>query len=204
MKLPLQCEAQYIQAFLSDKDEQTLFDWLNRHCDLDKPEAITLANGEQVEILPWKMMFVEPRLIDPDIFPQCHGRRQAWPPVIESIQQQLQQKSGIEFDVCVCIYYPNGEEYMDFHSDLPAFGPTDVIASLSIGAERTFQIRREQNHEEQLTLTLESGSLLIMGKGFQALYQHAVPRAPETLSARFNLTFRQFNWPTHTNKNECR
>ncbi|QZO15320.1 alpha-ketoglutarate-dependent dioxygenase AlkB [Pseudoalteromonas piscicida] len=200
MKLPLidNAEAEYIPAFLTKAESHSLYQWLIKHCDLSQPEIITLPNGENTEIRPWKMMFVEPRLEDPAVFPSYHGRRQTWPDLIALIQQRLQTQIGIEFSVCVCIFYPDGEEYMDFHSDLSAFGPTNVIASLSLGAERLFQVRHQENPDEQFEQLLEDGSLFIMGNGFQTQFQHAVPPAPKEIGARFNLTFRQFAWPNIT------
>ncbi|RXE86387.1 alpha-ketoglutarate-dependent dioxygenase AlkB [Pseudoalteromonas sp. A757] len=200
MKLPLlnNAEAEYIPAFLTKAESQLLYQWLITHCDLSQPETITLPNGENTEIRPWKMMFVDPSLEDPEVFPSYHGRRQAWPNLISSIQQRLQAQIGVEFSVCVCIFYSDGDEYMDFHSDLSAFGPTDVIASLSVGAERLFRVRHQAKPDEQFEQQLEDGSLFIMGHGFQTQFQHAIPPAPKEVGARFNLTFRKFTWPNVT------
>ncbi|TMN89927.1 alpha-ketoglutarate-dependent dioxygenase AlkB, partial [Pseudoalteromonas sp. S558] len=67
--------------------------------------------------------------------------------------------------------------------------------SISLGAEREFLIRSQSNIQEQHSLTLEDGSLLIMGKGFQDNYQHALASAPKATRPRFNISFRQFAWP---------
>ena len=56
---------------------------------------------------------------------------------------------------------------MGFHRDLPAYGDTSAIASLSLGAEREFIFRKTTNPDERFAIPLISGSLLFMGKGCQ-------------------------------------
>ncbi|WP_125779544.1 alpha-ketoglutarate-dependent dioxygenase AlkB [Pseudoalteromonas rubra] len=191
MTLPLQCESSYEPGFLSDSESQALFQWLSEHFDLSQPETIKMADGSDVAILPWKMNLLSPELIASGQFERHHGRQSPWFPLIDTIHQRLVERTGLSFPVCVCIYYPDGDEWMDFHCDLSAFGSTKVIPSLSIGAKRTFQVRSQADHQDLHSIELENGSLFIMGSGFQTQYQHAVPRAPEA-GPRFNLTFRQF------------
>ena len=38
-----------------------------------------------------EMMLVDPLLVDSDVFPAHHGRRQAWFPAISSLQQKLSE-----------------------------------------------------------------------------------------------------------------
>ncbi|CAM4046285.1 alpha-ketoglutarate-dependent dioxygenase AlkB [Pseudoalteromonas byunsanensis] len=194
MKLALSCDAHYYSQFMSRQQSQAIFDWIASSFDLSDPEKVTLPHGEEVSIWPWKMIFIEPQLADTDAFPQCHGRRVPWPPLLAQLQQQIAQCTGVEFSVGVCLYYPDGEEYMGFHTDLPAFGPTDVIASISLGAEREFLIREQNNPDIQHNLTLEDGSLLVMGKGFQEQYEHAVAKGTKQTGPRFNISFRKFKW----------
>ena len=83
---------------------------------------------------------------------------------------------------------------MEFHSDPSAYGPTDCIASLSLGADRDFSFRSVENHSDIHTIALASGSLLIMGEHCQDRYEHAVPRCPGCTEPRLNITFRKFGW----------
>lgn len=193
MKLPLHCEYSYDPNFLTQEESQALFQWLTDHFDLSQPETITMGDGSTAAIRPWKVNLLEPALAQSGQFGLFHGRQQPWFALIEQIHQRLTEQTGLVFPVCVCLYYPDGEEWMDFHCDLPAFGSTNVIPSLSIGAERTFLIRNTQDHQEVHSVELQNGSLFVMGEGFQSSYQHAVPRASEGAGPRFNLTFRQFD-----------
>ena len=187
----------YHADFLSSHEQNTILTTLNNEFNLNQPDYVEIIGKGKQPVWPWKMMLVDPLLVDSDVFPAHHGRRQAWFPAISSLQQKLSEFTGIVFPVCVCIYYPDGDEYLDFHSDLPAFGPTNVIASISLGAERAFHIRHQSQQQHQWQISLASGSLLLMADGFQDHYQHAVPKATGKVGPRFNLTFRQFNWPGH-------
>ncbi|NMR24396.1 hypothetical protein HH219_02330 [Pseudoalteromonas sp. NEC-BIFX-2020_015] len=195
MKLPLNCDAHYYSQFMSRSQSRAIFDWLNVRFDLNEPEFIEMPDGSEVNIFPWRMIFLEPRLEKSGLFSSHHGRHAAWFPLLSRLQQQIAELTGVEFSVAVCLYYPDGKESLSFHSDLSAFGPTDIIASISLGVEREFLIRSQNNDEEQHCVTLEDGSLLIMGEDFQDMYQHALASTPKAIGPRFNISFRQFAWP---------
>jgi alkylated DNA repair dioxygenase AlkB len=85
--------------------------------------------------------------------------------------------------------YRDGRDSMSFHSDNEVqLGPEPVIASLSLGAPRTFQFRRIGGRG-RLNGRLTHGSLLVMHGRSQADWQHAIPKEPAS-GARINLTFR--------------
>ncbi|CAM4168198.1 alpha-ketoglutarate-dependent dioxygenase AlkB [Pseudoalteromonas ostreae] len=195
MKLPLNCDAHYHSQFMSRSQSRAMYDWLTSHFDLTQPELMQMPDGNEVKICPWRMIFLDPKLEQSQLFPLYHGRRAIWFPLLSQLQQQIAELTGVEFSVAVCLYYPDGAESLSFHSDLPAFGPTDIIASISLGAEREFLIRSANNSKDQHSVTLENGSLLIMGQGFQDMYQHALASAENVTSPRFNISFRQFFWP---------
>ena len=83
---------------------------------------------------------------------------------------------------------------MAYHSDPSAYGNTDCIASVSLGAEREFLLRDQENPDETYSYLLENGSLIIMGEHCQEHYEHAVPPDPTCHAPRINLTFRKFGW----------
>lgn len=192
MRERLACEIQHLERFVSAQESLAFQQWINENYDLTDFEKVHLANGQTHLIQPWKMMFVDPALVDFNLFPKEHGRRVPFPPLLEKIRDRVNQHIGLQFDVCVCLYYPNGKEYMDFHYDPPAFGSTCVIPSISLGATREFQLRRKSNHAELHRFQLNDGSLFLMGEGCQDEYEHAVPEMSEDIPPRFNLTFRPF------------
>jgi alkylated DNA repair dioxygenase AlkB len=81
---------------------------------------------------------------------------------------------------------------MAFHTDPPAYGPTDEFASLSLGAERAFAFRSVSNAHDEHRLTLHNGSLLYMGENCQERYQHSLLRCENGQAPRINLTFRKY------------
>lgn len=195
MKLPLKCDVTYYESFLSPAESAEIFDWICAHCPDLEWEDITLANGMVHRMDTGKWMFVDEELTDFSLFFEAHGRRMAWPPIMRSLKDKVEQFVGMAFHVCVCIYYRSGDVGVGFHSDLRSFGSTSLIPSISLGAERTFLFRRKSDHSEQFEMSLANGSLLIMGDGCQDEYEHSVPVCAEVLEPRINLTFRPFNWP---------
>lgn len=76
------------------------------------------------------------------------------------------------------------------HSDSPKEGLwNSPIASISLGAERKF-IWRSKKSGLVASQVMEHGSLLIMNPGFQADYEHEVPKQKAACGPRINLTFR--------------
>ena len=64
-----------------------------------------------------------------------------------------------------------------------------VIASVSLGAERLFRIKR---HDGSVVFAerLPNGSLLIMAGKTQQNFKHEAPKEPGITRPRINLTFR--------------
>ena len=87
--------------------------------------------------------------------------------------------------------YRNGNDAMGWHADNEReLGYDPFIASISLGAERRFEIRHNRSGDI-LHLPLAHGSLLTMGGTFQAHWRHRIPRQPAIPQPRINLTFRR-------------
>jgi alkylated DNA repair dioxygenase AlkB len=113
-----------------------------------------------------------------------------WTPALAALRAQLQH-SGLTFNSVLCNLYRDGRDSMGFHSDSePELGPDPLVASLSLGATRRFQLRH-RTAEHKLELPSTHGSLLLMRGTTQRFYRHAVPREPAITAARINLTFRR-------------
>jgi alkylated DNA repair dioxygenase AlkB len=86
-------------------------------------------------------------------------------------------------------YYRDGTDSVGWHADNePELGERPVIASLSFGATRTFELRRRTTGKVA-KLPLTSGSILVMRGTTQQHWVHRVPKEPGRAS-RINLTFR--------------
>lgn len=117
-----------------------------------------------------------------------------WTPTLRNLADRCEAVAGAAFNGVLVNLYRDGNDSMGWHSDDEReLGPEPVIASLSLGAIRAFDLRHRQTGETVRTL-LPHGSLLVMSGASQASWHHRVPRAARTRSARINLTFRRLLW----------
>jgi len=115
-----------------------------------------------------------------------------WPAVLHELCERVSARAGQPYNAVLCNLYADGQDSMGLHSDSePELGANPVIASLSLGATRRFQLRHRKLAQERLDLDLPTGSLLIMRGTVQSYYRHGVPKQPRVLAARINLTFRR-------------
>jgi len=103
----------------------------------------------------------------------------------------LNDLTGQKFTHCLANLYRNGNDSMGWHSDNEReLGKDPVIASISLGAVRNFQLKHSINPELKHNIYLENGSLLIMKGSTQKFWKHQLPKSKKNLSPRINLTFR--------------
>ncbi|MEZ4776851.1 MAG: alpha-ketoglutarate-dependent dioxygenase AlkB [Bacteroidia bacterium] len=116
-----------------------------------------------------------------------------WTPALLKIKTKIESVSrGASFNSVLLNLYRNGQDSMGWHSDdEPELGKNPVIASVSFGESRNFQLRhRLHKKEERHSIVLAHGSLLIMLGETQHFWQHQVPKTAKTINPRVNLTFR--------------
>jgi alkylated DNA repair dioxygenase AlkB len=93
------------------------------------------------------------------------------------------------YNAVLCNHYWDGKGSVGLHADdEPEMGP--VIASVSLGAERVFRLRRNGG-PVAFSERLAHGSLLIMAGETQQNFRHEVPKEPGVVQSRINLTFRR-------------
>ena len=93
------------------------------------------------------------------------------------------------YNAVLCNLYRNGNDSVGLHADAePEMG--SVIASVSLGAERLFRLKR-LNGSVVFAERLPHGSLFIMAGQTQKIFKHEVPKEPEVERPRINLTFRR-------------
>lgn len=112
-----------------------------------------------------------------------------WIPILEQLKTELITQTGFEFNAVLCNLYREGTDSMGWHSDDEKEIDSHLIASVSLGAERVFRIRKKGSSTSQGIL-LEHGSLLLM-EDFQQKWQHCIPRSKKVENPRLNLTFRR-------------
>ena len=119
-----------------------------------------------------------------------------WHPALQDLRKQLEDCTGRNYNSVLANAYRDGSDSMGWHSDNePELGMNPVIASVSLGAERSFRVRKVKNRRPlaggSSGIILGHGSLLVMKGASQALYQHALPKTRRKTKLRINLTYRQ-------------
>jgi alkylated DNA repair dioxygenase AlkB len=86
--------------------------------------------------------------------------------------------------------YRNGQDSNGWHADNePELGINPVIASLSLGATRRFDLRHNLSNKK-ISIDLTNGSLLLMKGEMQHFWKHQIAKSKKVDAARVNLTFR--------------
>ena len=88
-----------------------------------------------------------------------------WPDFLRDMNQLVESHCGDAFNSCLCNFYSSGDEGMSWHSDA-----------------------------ENVSLTLEHGSLLIMKGATQKNWLHSLPKTKKDIEPRVSLTFRQMRF----------
>jgi alkylated DNA repair dioxygenase AlkB len=114
-----------------------------------------------------------------------------WTPELLHIKALIEPLCGIRFNSVLLNYYRDGNDSVAWHSDRESvLGKNPVIASVSFGQVRSFDIRNKANHSEKYSVRLEHGSFLLMKAGLQEHWEHRIAKSTKPMKARVNLTFR--------------
>jgi alkylated DNA repair dioxygenase AlkB len=113
-----------------------------------------------------------------------------WTSAVAELKAAAETMSGARFNSVLLNRYRSGADSMGWHADRePELGKQPVIASVSLGVARTFDLRHNQTGVVQ-SFALKGGSLLVMKGNTQAQWRHRVPKEPRVSGERINLTFR--------------
>lgn len=116
----------------------------------------------------------------------------SWTSELLEIKSSVEQETESAFTHVLLNFYRDGRDSMGWHRDNePSLGPNPVIASVSFGASRNFQIRNYFDKSEKIQIPLNHGSLLIMKGESQHYWEHQIPKTKKVLGGRINLTFRR-------------
>ncbi|MFB3079593.1 MAG: alpha-ketoglutarate-dependent dioxygenase AlkB, partial [Lysobacterales bacterium] len=123
-----------------------------------------------------------------------------WSPLLADIKNQIERASGARFNSVLLNYYRDQRDSMGFHSDdEPELGRRPVIASLSLGEERTFVMKHKRDRGlTTVRLKLASGSLLVMKGSTQQNWRHGINKLQRSCGPRVNMTFRRIIPSAHS------
>ncbi len=115
----------------------------------------------------------------------------AWNPTLMFIKDKVEQVANHNFTTVLANLYRNEKDSNGWHADNEKeLGRNPIIASVSFGEVRKFQLKHITNSEVKMNLNLNHGSLLLMKEGSQIHYKHQIPKATQPKNPRINLTFR--------------
>ena len=120
---------------------------------------------------------------------------QPWTPTLQTVRERIEAHTGTSYDYVHLNRYRDGRDAVAWHGDRD--GEQDarlVVASLSLGATRAFQLRPKKEsglRYDPITVDVAHGDLIVMAGDTQLYWEHRVPREPRVTGERINLTFRQ-------------
>ena len=151
-------------------------------------------------IVMWGKTFLQPRLIawygDPGKNYTYSGIRLdplPWTQTLLDIKRSIETVAGNHFNSVLLNYYRDHRDSMGLHSDdEPELGERPIIASFSLGEERTIIFKHKTNRDmKPVRLRLASGSLLLMKGQTQRHWKHGINKETCLYGPRVNLTFRR-------------
>ena len=173
---------------------------LGRAPDTILRQLIAEIPWRQENILVWGKLYSQPRLVawygDSGSDYTYSGIKLTpipWTDLLLDIKNRVETVTATSFNSVLLNYYRDNRDSMGFHSDdEPELGARPVIASLSLGEERTFIMKHRVNKlANPIRLRLASGSLLLMKGETQHYWKHGIAKTTRPCGPRINLTFRR-------------
>lgn len=115
-----------------------------------------------------------------------------WTPELLEVKQRAEESAKTVFSSALLNLYRGGNDSVSWHADdEPELGRNPVIASVSLGASRVFQMRHLTRKDlPKVDIPLGHGDLLVMGGATQHHWEHQVAKTKTMVGPRINLTFR--------------
>jgi alkylated DNA repair dioxygenase AlkB len=106
------------------------------------------------------------------------------------LKGKIEKICGEKFNCVLVNLYRNGQDSNGWHADDElALGKNPIIASLSLGATRRFDLKHNLTNEK-INYNLTHGSLLVMKGAIQHYWKHQIAKTKKVNDPRINLTFR--------------
>jgi alkylated DNA repair dioxygenase AlkB len=151
-------------------------------------------------IIVWGKLVPQPRLIawygdggKNYTYSGIHLQPLSWTETLIEIKERVEAATRTDFNSVLLNYYRDHRDSMGLHSDdEPELGERPILASLSLGEERTFILKHKSEKAlKPVRLKLASGSLLLMKGETQRYWKHGIDKERRPCGPRVNLTFRR-------------
>jgi alkylated DNA repair dioxygenase AlkB len=177
----------YFPNFFNKKEADTIF-----------AQLTTDIPWQQDEIMVYGKIHQQPRLTalfgnegKPYSYSNIKMQPQPWNPLLQKIKSAVEIVSDTNFTTVLLNLYRDGKDSNGWHADNEKeLGINPIIASVSFGTERIFQLKHNTISNLKQNIVLEHGSLLLMKGTTQHFWKHQIPKTSKTIGSRINLTFR--------------
>ncbi len=161
-------------------------------------ELSTKIPWQQDEIMVYGKKYLQPRLTalygneeKPYSYSNIKMQPHPWNLILHKIKIYVESASDTTFTSVLLNYYRDGKDSNGWHADNEKeLGTNPIIASVSFGAERVFQMKHNSILNLTQNIVLEHGSLLLMKGTTQHCWKHQIPKTRKPIGERINLTFR--------------
>ena len=114
-----------------------------------------------------------------------------WPRAVRGLAARVSAELQWHTNFVLVNRYRSGEDHLGWHSDDERdLGAAPVVATVSIGAPRTFRMAARRRGSPNHDVVLEDGSLFLMWGRSQSDYRHCVPRRRREAGERISFSFR--------------
>ena len=185
--LPFDGSALLIPKFLLPGQTEPLFQQIMNETVWEKPEMVMFGKKySQAGLSTWYTDTEIPYVYS-GITRQPHQMTVA----LANILRLCEDATSASFNSVLVNLYRDGHDSVSWHSDNEEInGSEPVIASVSLGATRRFDLRHKETGET-VRVDLEDGSLLVMSGLSQHCWVHQIAKTKSKVGPRINLTFRQ-------------
>jgi alkylated DNA repair dioxygenase AlkB len=150
------------------------------------------ARWQQRTVKMWDNVLPEPRLTAGWSTDSASA-----PPLLRQMCELLSTRYGVGFDSVWVNLYRDGRDSVAWHGDRNRrVMERPMVATVSLGARRKFQLRRRGTSTICHTLMPGVGDLVVMGGACQSEWEHTVPKTAQQVGPRMSVTIRHSRPPT--------
>ena len=185
--LPFDGSALLIPQFLAPEQTSLLFDQIMNETPWENPEMVMF--GKKYPQAGFSTWFTNSGVSY--AYSGITRKPHQMTPTLDRVLGLCAQASGSSYNSVLVNLYRDGNDSVSWHSDNEEInGSEPVIASVSLGATRRFDLRHKESGET-VRVDLEDGSLLVMSGLSQHCWVHQIAKTKTKVGPRINLTFRQ-------------
>ncbi len=190
--LPVQHWPRFFPVELADQ-------WLELSLALPWQRQMITIMGRQMPVPRLECFFGDSESYEYLYSSSVHLKALRWPTFLAEMRSQVEAITGYRYPVVMGNQYRTGQDSNGYHADdEPTLGKQPAIASVSLGATRTFRLKpKKRGHstakQQSIPFELHHGDLILMQPGCQENWVHTIPKTKRKVGVRVNWTFRPYH-----------